>query len=41
MDAFDKDLNLLVLDAEKQDQSGKESNAENYLDIFEKINKEN
>ena len=37
---FDKDINLLVPDAEKQDQSGKESSAANDLDIFEEINKE-
>ena len=37
---FDKDINLLVPDAEKQDQSGKESSAANYLGIFEEINKE-
>ena len=39
-DVFDKDINLLVPDAEKQDQSGKESSAANDLGIFEGINKE-
>ena len=39
-DVFDKDINLLLPDAEKQDQSGKESSAANDLDIFEDINKE-
>ena len=37
-DLFDKDINLLVQDAEKQDQSGKENNTANYLHIFEEIN---
>ena len=37
---FDKDINLLVPDAEKQDQSGKERSAANGLAIFEEINKE-
>ena len=31
---------ILVPDAEKQDQSGKQSSAANDLDIFEEINKE-
>ena len=39
-DIFDKDINLLVPDAEMQDQSGKESSAANDLAIFEEINKE-
>ena len=39
-DVFDKDINLLVPDAGKQDQSGKESSATNDLGIFEEINKE-
>ena len=39
-DVFDKDTNLLVPDAEKHDQSGKESSAANVLGIFEEINKE-
>ena len=39
-DVFDKDINLLVPDAEKQDQSGKKSSAANDLDIFEEMNKE-
>ena len=39
-DVFVKDINLLVPDAEKQDQSCKESSAANDLGIFEKINKE-
>ena len=39
-DLFDKDINLLVPDAEKQGQSGKESSAANDLGIFEEINKE-
>ena len=34
-DVFDKDINLLVPDAEKLDQSGKESSAANDLAIFE------
>ena len=37
---FDKDINLLVPDAAKQDQSGKVSSAANGLAIFEEINKE-
>ena len=32
---------MLVPDAEKQDQSGKESSAANDLGVFEEINKEN
>ena len=36
---FDKDINLLVLDAEKQDQSDKENSAAKDLGIFEEINK--
>ena len=39
-DVFDKDINLLVPDATKQDQSGKVSRAANRLAIFEQINKE-
>ena len=39
-DVFDKDINLLLPDAEKQDQSGKESSVGNDLAIFEEINKE-
>ena len=39
-DVFDKDINLLVPDAGKQGQSGKESSAANDLGIFEEINKE-
>ena len=39
-DVFDKDINLLVPDAAKQDQSGKLSSAANGLAIFEEINKE-
>ena len=39
-DVFDKDINLLVPDAEKQNQSGKESSATNDLGFFEEINKE-
>ena len=37
---FDKDINLLLPDAEKQDQSGKVSSATNDLAIFEEVNKE-
>ena len=37
---FDKDINLLVPDAAKQDQSGRVSSAANGLAIFEEINKE-
>ena len=36
-DVFDKDINLLVPDAEKQDQSGKVSSTANDLAIFEEI----
>ena len=39
-DVFYKDINLLVADAAKQDQSGKVSSAANDLAIFEEINKE-
>ena len=39
-DVFDKDMNFLVSDAEKQDQSGKENSAANDLGIFEEINEE-
>ena len=39
-DVIDKDINFLVPDAEKQDQSGKESSAANDFGIFEEINKE-
>ena len=38
---IDKDINLLVSDAEKLDQSVMESSAANELGIFEEINKEN
>ena len=36
-DVFDKDINLLVPDAAKQDQSGKLSSAANDLAIFEEL----
>ena len=36
---FDKDINLLVPDAEKQDQSGKVRSAANDLAIFDETNK--
>ena len=39
-DVFDKDINLLVPDDAKQDQSGKVSSAANGLAIFEEINKD-
>ena len=39
-DVFDKDIDLLVPDAEKEDQSGKVSKAVNDLAILEEINKE-
>ena len=39
-DIFDKDINLLVPDAAKQDQSGKVRSVANDLAIFEEINKE-
>ena len=39
-DVFNKDINLLVPDAGKQNQSGKDSSAANNLGIFEEINKE-
>ena len=39
-DVFDKDINLLVPDAEKQGQTGKESSVANDLGILEEINKE-
>ena len=39
-DVFNKDINFLVPDAEKQDQSGKESSAANDLGIFEERKKE-
>ena len=39
-DVFEKHTNLLVPDAEKQVQSGKESSAANDLGIFEEIKKE-
>ena len=38
-DVFDKDINLLVPDAAKRDQSGKVSSAANGLAIFEEIKK--
>ena len=37
---FDKDINLLVPDAGKQGQTGKQNSAANDLGIFEEINKE-
>ena len=37
---FDKDINLLLPDAEKQDQSGKVSSAANDLATFDETNKE-
>ena len=37
---FDENINLLVPDAEKQGQSGKERIAANDLRIFEEISKE-
>ena len=37
-DVFYKDINLLVPDAEKQDQSGKVTSAVNNLAIFEETN---
>ena len=39
-DVFDKDINLLVPDAEKQDQSGMVTSEAKDLAIFEEINKE-
>ena len=39
-DLFDKNMNLLVPDAERQDQSGEESSVANNVDIFEEIHKE-
>ena len=39
-DVFDKGIDLLVPDAEKEDQSGKVSKAVNDLAILEEINKE-
>ena len=39
-DVFEKHINLLVPDAEKQVQSGKENSAANDLGIFEEIKKE-
>ena len=39
-DVFDKDIDLLVPEAEKEDQSGKVSRAANDLAILEEINKE-
>ena len=39
-DVFDKDINLLVSDAEKLDKSVMESSAANDLGILEEINKE-
>ena len=39
-DVFDKDINLLVPDAEKQDQSGIVTSEAIDLAIFEEINKE-
>ena len=39
-DVFDKDIDLLVPDAEKEDQSGKVSRAANDLAILEEMNKE-
>ena len=40
-EAIGKDINLLVLDAAKQDQSGKMSSAANDLAISEEVNKKN
>ena len=37
---FDKEINLLVADSEKLDQSGKDSSAANDLVIFKGINTE-
>ena len=37
-DVFDKDINFMVSDAEKQDQSSKEDSAANDLCIFEENN---
>ena len=37
-DVFDKDINFMVSDAEKQDQSSKENSAANDLCIFEENN---
>ena len=39
-DVFDKDINLLVPDAEKQDQSCKVNSAANDVGIFEVVNQE-
>ena len=39
-DVFDKDIDLLVPEAEKEDQSGKVSRAANDLAILEEMNKE-
>ena len=39
-DLFDKNMNLLVPDAERQDQSGEESSVANNVGIFEEIHKE-
>ena len=39
-DVFDKDINLLLPDVAKQDQSGKVSSAANGIAIFEEVNKE-
>ena len=39
-DVFDRNINLLVPDAEKQDQSCKERSAANDLGIFKEISKE-
>ena len=39
-DVFDKEINLLVPEAGKHDQSGKKNIATNDLSTFEEINKE-
>ena len=39
-DVFDKDINLLLPEAEKHDKSGKKNIAVNDLSKFEEINKE-
>ena len=38
-DVFDKDIDLLTLHEEAQDQSGKENNAANNLGIFQEDKK--
>ena len=39
-DEFDKDINLVIPYAEKQDQSAKDNSAANDIGIFEEINKD-